>query len=249
MQRILDIDLDFFVEDPVYWPPSQERCDPDEHPVWPESEVRSFLDRQCGVSAPLPGFITENHGELFPLWRDAIDAGVLVPPFHVTHVDAHADLGLGDTSYVYILTSLLLKSPEERRYPVTSAEDAWGGLGDGNHLAFAVANRWISELDYVFSEGGGDDLAPYLMEGFDSHADHIHLTPVTTADIERLQHGRRPNPTVPQEPRVPLRRVQGKQYQTDQPFDFICLTRSPPYTPVTADPIFDMIRDRYIRGE
>ena len=29
------------------------------------------------------------------------------------------------------------------------------------------------------------------------------------------------------------------------PFDFVCLTRSPPYTPLTADPLFDRIREAF----
>ena len=61
--------------------------------------------------------------------------GLLTPPFHVTHVDAHADLGLGDAGYVYLLTELLLEDPRDRWWPRTGTT----GLNDANHLAFAIA--------------------------------------------------------------------------------------------------------------
>jgi hypothetical protein len=241
MQRVLDIDLDFFVEDPVFWPPSDERCDPDEHPVWVESEVAAFLNERCGVTARLPGFVTENHGELFPVWRNAIEEGVLLPPFHVTHVDAHADLGLGGSSFEYLMTSLLFESIDDRRYPMLGDT----GLNDGSHLAFAVACHWISAIEYVFCEGGGNDRPQFLMEGFDVDADHIQLTALSLAELQGLARGRYPNVTS-LEPLIPLRPVPYREFHAREPFDFICLTRSPPYTPVTADPIFDLIRERYV---
>ena len=35
-------------------------------------------------------------------------------------------------------------------------------------------------------------------------------------------------------------------YRAAEPFDIVCLTRSPQYTPVEADAIFDAIRERFI---
>jgi hypothetical protein len=138
MQRILDLDLDAFIYGAEYMRSSDApRLDADKYPPWDISKVLAFLEPQCLVTGPLPGFAVKNHGELFFRWRDAIDEGLLVPPFHVTHVDAHADLGGGDAGYVYLLTELLLKPVEERRSPRVGDD----GLGDGNYLAFAIANR------------------------------------------------------------------------------------------------------------
>jgi hypothetical protein len=36
------------------------------------------------------------------------------------------------------------------------------------------------------------------------------------------------------------------EYQASEPFDIVCLTRSPEYTPADADPIFDAIVERFI---
>ena len=39
---------------------------------------------QCGLCDHYLGFVVENDGELFSRWREAIDAGQLNVPFHVT---------------------------------------------------------------------------------------------------------------------------------------------------------------------
>jgi hypothetical protein len=103
---------------------SNRAPDPTEHPVWLTDEALAFLTERSGLRRALPGFVTENHGELFPRWRSAIAEQLLVPPFHVTHVDAHADLGLGDAGYRYLLTDPRgnSKSETSRYYGECSVE-------------------------------------------------------------------------------------------------------------------------------
>lgn len=245
VQPVLDIDLDFFVENVVYWPDNDTRPDPEEHPVWSETAALRFLREQCGLQQRLPGFITENHGDLFSLWRSAIAAGTLTPPFHVTHVDAHADLGLGDAGYVYLLDKMLLLPVEDRTKPPRTSS----GLTDGNHLAYAIACRWIAELDYVFCPGGGSDELSVVMQDHDPKARFVQLSPMTLH--ERAQFGVRGSPVIVDEPEpaVPYRSVRAEDFVADGAFDFICLTRSPPYTPATADRLFDVIREEFIEGD
>src|SRR3954451_4096317 len=116
MQRVLDIDLDFFVVPAAHYPDYESRLSADEYRVWPTDDALAFLRERCGLREKRPGFVTENHAELFPEWRGAIETGRLQPPFHVTHLDAHADLGLGDNGYSYLLTELLFRPPEERTH-------------------------------------------------------------------------------------------------------------------------------------
>ncbi len=245
MQRILDLDLDFFLDGAATWRGREhDRLEAADYPPWPLAQVFSFLRERCGLDRRLPGFVVEHHGELFPLWRDAIDARRLTPPFHVTHVDAHADLGLGDSGYSYLMTSLLFEEPEHRRFP----KEGEGGLEDGNYLSFAIACRWLSELVYVHNgSSGGDDVLPYYREGFDLGAENLQLVGI------RSQTELRENLLTPKnlqiahrEPTVPFRAVIWDQFQVDQPFDFICLARSPPFTPPESDPIFDAIREQFI---
>jgi hypothetical protein len=244
MQRILDLDLDFFLDGVASWRGREhDRLDAADFPPWPVEQAIAFLRERCGLDGRLPGFVVEHHGELFSLWRDAIDAGRLIPPFHVTHVDAHADLGLGDSGYSYLMTSLVFEEPENRREP----REGEGGLEDGNYLSFAVACRWLSELVYVFNDGDGDDVLLYHMEGFNPHAENIQLVGV------RSREELRENLLTPTElkldhlePRIPFKSMRWDAFHAGQPFDFVCLSRSPPFTPPESDVIFDQIRERFI---
>jgi hypothetical protein len=240
VQHVLDIDLDFFVDPVIHWPPQNERPSGDDHDVWSIDDALTFLRTRCGVTGRLPGFLTENHAELFPMWRRAIEAHVLTPPFHVTHVDAHADLRLGDAGYMYLLTNLVFRPVEERQHPAVGHS----GLNDGNFLSFAIACRWLAELEYVYTGEGGDELS-CVMEGFDPRGDHIELAGMTRDQIERLwcHVVGDPIPVAHREPKVPYRSARWDTFQAVEPYDFICLTRSPPYAPPTADPIYDAIRD------
>ena len=78
MQRVLDLDLDFFVDGVAHWrEPDRGRLDADEYPAWSLDGTLNFLQTRCGLTERLPGFVVGDHGELFYRWRDAIDARVL----------------------------------------------------------------------------------------------------------------------------------------------------------------------------
>lgn len=173
MQRVLDIDLDFFMYEVADGRTrDDDRLDHEEFPPWTLDETISFLSGRCGLRQKRPGIVTEHHGELFFRWRDAIDRGLLRVPFHVTHVDAHADLGMGDAGFVDLLSDLVFRDVADRRDPGPA-------LLDGNLLAFAVGNRWIGELDFVYNRPdtgrGPDDVPGILMQGNATHADNIQL--------------------------------------------------------------------------
>jgi hypothetical protein len=246
MQRVLDLDLDSFLDGVAHWIAYDgDRLDGGEYPPWPIERVLAFLEEQCGLSGRLPGFVVEQHAELFAHWRQAIDSGLLTPPFSVTHVDAHADLGLGDAGYVHLMSELLFKPVEERRFPKVGAS----GLDDGNWVSFAVACRWIGELTYVFNttEPHPGDILSYVMEGFDPYADHLQLPAVCPADIHALTMRLDKAPIVHHyEPKVPFRALPWRDFQATQPFDVVCLTRSPAFTPAESDALFEEIRARFI---
>ena len=112
MQRVLDLDLDFFVDGiETNRARGDGRLDPDEYPAWSLADTLDFLRARCGLTGRLPGYVVQYHGELFTRWRDAIDAGLLQAPFHVTHVDAHADLGIGDAGYIAHALGLSSRAP------------------------------------------------------------------------------------------------------------------------------------------
>jgi hypothetical protein len=246
MQRVLDLDLDFFVHGVAHFRRSDSpRLDGEEFPPWEMREAIGFLEDNCLLTKPLPGFAVENHREHFAKWRTAIDAGVLKPPFHVTHVDAHADLGLGEYGYAYLMTSLLYEDPADRAYPVEGDDH----LDDGSFLAFAIACRWLSDLTYVFGEGGGDDVLFLFREGFDPKAERLQLSAMAKRELERVTGvtGRRGEGVVDRrEPAIPFREVKWPSFQSEKPFDFVCLARSPAFTPPASDTIFDAIRSQFV---
>lgn len=246
--RVLDIDLDFFIEGRAHDRQRGEgRLDVAYYPPWAVDDALTFLERRCGLTQPIPGWATEQHADVFDRWRDAIALGLLVPPLSVTHVDAHADLGLGDAAYMYVMTELLLRPVEERTNPQRGGES---GLADGNWLMFAIACRWLSDLTYVHvgdDDGRPGDLLEPIMAGFDLEADHIELASVTRGAMRAYIDDMDIHPpTIHLEPRVRLRCVPWQTYKADAPFDFVCLTRSPEFTPADADPIYDAIRERFV---
>jgi hypothetical protein len=122
---------------------------------------------------------------------------------------------------------------------------------DGNWLMFALACGWLSALTYVTnscaeaSDGRRPgDLMSVLMQGFDMQADHLQV--VGTRD-KFWQHGRiRPQAIGRRDPSVPFTTDVWREYRALEPFDVVCLTRSPEYTPAEADPIFEAIVERFI---
>jgi hypothetical protein len=126
---ILDFDLDFIVR-PI------RRAAPDrggryEGPsvtVWLEDDMRTFLqDRLClSKLNKTHGQACEHHKEVFFCTRSLIESGVLVPPFHWIHVDAHDDVvGCSDGDEVSSADFLL-------------------------HL---IGQNWLSQLDFVLPKG------------------------------------------------------------------------------------------------
>jgi UPF0489 domain len=240
--RVLDLDADFFLERTAHFKGREsERLDGDEYPAWTVGRALGYLRDRCGLTGRLPGAAVDHHGEVFGLWRSAIDAGHLVPPFRVVHLDGHADLGMGDAGWRYLLEDLVRRELADRRFP----REGESHLGDGNYLAFAIANRWIAELDYVYASGGGDDALPYLIDGYKTSGDYIQLPSLDRALHERLMAGG--HPELPRsEPPVPYRQVRWEAFTNGEGFDAIYLARSPEFTPPTVDAVFDAIRDAFI---
>jgi hypothetical protein len=241
VQRVLDVDLDFFVEPPVHWPQWDDRCPEEGRHVLRLEEALAFMRTRCLLNGPLPGGVAEAHDEVFWLWRDAIGSGALEPPFHVTHLDAHADLGLGDSGWVYLMTDLLRRDVADRAEPRTGH----GALNEGNFLLYALACRWLDSLEYVYGPGGGGDELVYALRDFDREADEVQLKAISSEAAKRPLDFRGWD-VLHLEPGVPYRRHEADKYQAGTGFDLIFLTRSPLYTPASADALFDAIRTEFI---
>lgn len=119
--RVLDLDLDFFLYGAAHGVDSADsRLDPEEYPPWPLDHAIDFLVEQCLLTERRPGFVVEHHNEIFYRWGEALERGQMTAPLEVVHVDAHADLGVGDTAYAYVMSELAFE-PVEDRYEILRA--------------------------------------------------------------------------------------------------------------------------------
>ena len=242
VQRILDIDLDFFVERVMYFRQNDgTRPAADEYPVWSIEAVLEFLHERCALRGPLPGITAERHHEVFYAWRDLIEAGRLEPPFSVTHVDAHADLGRGPR----------LRPPDgghpSPAGPRSNTTRHWRAGADRGELA-AVRNRLplASDLTFVFNDDRQSDVFVHHLEDNDPEAMNIQLKAVAEGEINRRFFQLNRVEVLAHEPLVPYREVLWSNFQTGEPFDFICLCRSPDYAPASADEIYEEVRRRFV---
>lgn len=265
--KILDLDMDYFMKSvAVYVNESeQERLSEEDYgsSVWSEGEVRGFLENNLGLSKcnKVRGRIVAGHNESLFYWREQIEKDRLVPPFDVIHVDSHADLGLGYSSWKYILEELL-KYPVEERYKHSNHLDLQGHIcmeGIGDYLLFAVAYRWISSITYCGNPNG--ECNDYLVGTLkDFNEEPIWKQPVQNT-IQLLYNPDMPFPDYDDSEHVKHQFIRGSRKEPEVPFliipsiedvhfngdfDFAVLAQSPNYTPASADFIMDIFREYII---
>ena len=228
---ILDIDLDFFLNDVCPLAEAGERPALEGHEPWEEARVRRFLEENCGLSAarPVPGRIFETHDLALDFWRDMMLEGRLNAPFSVTHVDAHSDLGVGQTEYVL---SALLALPPEKRADLDALRRE-GHLSEANYLLFALAFRWTDRLINVRTPRSLPDLPREILEG-----EGIRLSSFVSRLME-AKHGK--------EPLVPfIQYPDYARYQASAPFGFMSVAVSPRYAPKEADRLLPLLSEYMI---
>lgn len=240
--RFLDIDLDAFLSSVVHWPEGG-RLDPEDFIPWSEERLRDFLERQCLLSraAPIRGWFVENHDGAFDVMRDLVTGGS--GSLEVVHVDAHADLGMGDPSWVDMIHHVA-KPLAARRYPKRATQ----GLNLGSWLGYALAAEFVSDLTYVYPAGYGDDLPPLYFPGGNKAAGCFEMKAYTRTGLPM-------NGCVPDyhklyelEPdvalaRVPFRMITLDAFAAEAPFAVGLLCRSPDYTPESSDALIPIIKE------
>ncbi|MGH7616481.1 MAG: UPF0489 family protein [Gemmatimonadaceae bacterium] len=246
MMRVLDLDLDFFL-DAIATGPAPDGARRDGALYQPRSAefVATFLERRCGLrdsrAADGPrrpiGRTVETHDGAFYFWRELIDGGELTTPFDVVHVDAHADLGLGDTGYRYIMCELLHLPALDRASP----NPAW--VMEGNYLTFAAACRWLESVTYVKHPARQHDDRPF--EHFLRNDADSGFLQLKACDALRFAtdaaHGAIASSVVALEPAIPFLTVESDAFLASAPFDVVVLARSPLYTPASADALLPVI--------
>ncbi len=265
--RVLDLDMDYFMRSVASFIDESvsERLPEEDYRdcVWSEQEVRIFLENNLGLSKShrIRGRVVAGHNESLFYWRELIEKGELTVPFDVIHVDSHADLGLGYSSWTHILDYLLYYPVEERprhpRYYDISGRMRSEGIGD--YLLFAVAYRWISSIVYCGNPCG--DCDDYLRDTLkDYKAEHNGDKPRQNT-IQLLYNPDMPFPKYNdseyikrkyisksrKEPEVPFLIIPTiEDVHFDGDFDYAVLAQSPNYTPASADFIMDVFKEYII---
>ncbi len=230
---ILDLDLDCFIEGIArHKPDDSPRLDDTEHPPWNEDRFRYFLEHQCGLSKErrIPGKVLTYHVEAFELWRKLISTHQLRPPFGVVHVDAHSDLGLGETSYIYLMTEFLDLPMRKRIYPPKGT----GYLTSGSYLAFACACRWIRDLTFVYhpERSNRPDFMWLHFKDFDPSSGFIQLKKYNAEDFKGrpLQYLKTVDAELV-EPQIPFCQICVNDYENRHDIQLATISQSPGFTP------------------
>lgn len=230
--RVLDLDLDFFLDGLCDLAEAGTRPGEEEAAPWSEEALRDYLERNLLLSRknPLPGRVYETHDGSLRFWREKMDQSKLTAPFHVTHVDAHSDLGIGRPGPGYVLYNVLSR-PAARRQDIDEFYAA-RQLDEANYLLFAVAMRMVSSLDDVRRPFSAPDIPKNFVQN------GVLQLPQAFPELFSRITG--------EEPRIPFREYREEEYRAHAPFDFVTLALSPRYAPESADRLADVIRE-YIR--
>lgn len=218
---VLDLDLDFFLDNVCPLAEKGARPDANQASPWPGEQVRFFLEHNCGLrrETPVPGALFETHDQTLSHWQR------LDMPLSVTHVDAHSDLGIGKPGPAFVLESVITR-PVEARLDIPGYY-AQQQLDEANYLLFALAFRWISELENVRNPASLPDMPSFCGEGF------LQLESAVGRLIPALNR---------HEPKIPYRvYADWRTFRAKAPYAFASLAVSPRYAPQAADALIPII--------
>lgn len=231
MQRVLDVDLDFFLADCCPLAEIGQRPDLTGHEPWSEAAVKAFLEGCCGLDRkrPIPGRVFLTHDGALGYWRELIGSGQLKAPFHVTHVDAHSDLGVGYPGPGYVLYNVLSLPPKRRLELDRFYREK--KLDEANYLLFALAARIVGALENVRRPFSRNDMPSQLLA---MDGTHICLPQSFPELFERING---PEPLIPYD-----EYTEDGSFHAAAPYDFMSLAISPRYAPREADALIPVFK-------
>ncbi len=242
--KVLDIDLDVFLNRVAYNADPNSRLDDSEYHPWSIDRVVKFLEENCGLSKnnKIPGKFGTEHYEAFFAWKDQINSNNLVPPFDVIHVDAHADLGLGDAGWVYLMGNILHRPVNKRNDP----ELGFSRMNSGNFLSYAIGCRWLSSLKYVHHQDGANDLIAFHFKDWDVDANKIQLKMCNPSSLRNAVFGVLSDETygvVAKEPEIEFEKILIDSFKGNGDYSYITVSHSLAFTPPKSDALIPVIMD------
>ncbi len=232
MQQVLDIDLDYFLADCCPLAEVGQRPMLKGHEPWTKEMVHAFLENHCRLSKerPVPGRIFMTHDKALGYWVELMRSGALLAPFHVTHIDAHSDLGIGYPGPGYVLYNVLSLPPRRRLELDRFYREK--KLDEANYLLFALAARIVGSLENVRRPFSREDMpANILMQ----NGTAIRLPQSFPSLFEKVNGS---------EPIIPYREYkEDGSFFAAAPYDFMSLAISPRYSPREADGLISVFRE------
>lgn len=230
--HFLDIDLDAFQSDTEHWKSNKRRLSKTRYVPWREDTLRKFLEDRCKLSsrAKIPGRFAIEHDAALPYMEELYDH--FGQELEVAHLDGHADLGLGDPSWVHLVTDWLAKKPSDRRRPPSHI----GACNPGSYLAYAAAARFLADVKYAYPPGGGDDFPIILFHENSPRGGYLELKRFSPEDRKNLDYEElRADNAISVEPKIPYRAMPIENFQASKPFDRAFVCQSPGFTPKASD--------------
>lgn len=244
--RILDIDMDFFLDNIANWLPfSDERLLDSQYSPWNEKDVRRFFESNCGLSLkkPISGRIVKEHKEAYYFWRELIRKNKLTIPFDVTHIDAHSDLGGGDGAWVFIFEKVLNMPIEERtNLEKFQYRNEIEKFDSGNYLLFAAAAQWIKSLIFICHPKWDFDYYCKIMKDSEDNSGYIQMKRYK----EKIDFSIDYDPKFESDCEIEFNIVRDYRDYIEpkfSAFDYLVFSKSPSYTPASADFTLDVIKD------
>ncbi len=245
--KVLDIDLDFFL-DKVTYPISNKSRYPDEMcEVWSEKKVVEYFEKILGLSKErkVKGRIIERHNESLDFWEEQIASKKLTIPFQIIHIDSHSDLDyidrtiegeLDSSGYMQLLSLPCVKNRYQLIYKSTTNELHEKWINEGNYLIFSIAFEWVKKIvyctntteSYMNNDYPKQFVFKDIFEKNNKYSKILYLANSNNKEKYLVDYDI-------------ITKIQNDENFGD--YDFITFAKSPQYTPKKSDFIISIIKE------
>lgn len=246
--KVLDIDLDFFLSNVAHRQAEEgTRLPSEDYVPWDEGSVRCLMENQLGLSVDekIPAILCVNHDEVIYHCEELVQRHELSKPFDLVHVDAHADMGVGDDGWEEILERAAIPETTKRDMKTSWCEC----IGIGNYISYMALMRMLSSLTYIHNPSSADDVQAWFLDK-DQKYMRIPVWPNNEIEFEEAKRDAISNPSAGlyrfedrarREPQIPFVRTCSNSFSTQEKFDMGFLAQSPNYTPKESDQLIQVI--------
>lgn len=228
--KLLDIDLDAFQSDTAYSRSGRRRVSAKRYVPWSPDQLRQFLEVNCRLSRSqkIPGRFAIEHDVCLSYMEHLHDT--TGRKINVVHLDGHADLGFGDSSWVHLSGHWLRLPIDQRRNPPISKE----ACNPGSYLAYGAAEGLIEEIIFAHPPGRRDDLHPIYFLNNDIHSGFLQFKQYNVYGYECYNMITEKN-AISVGDKIKFKTVPIEKFHTLNNFECAFLCQSPAFTSKKSD--------------